>query len=112
MDCQECDGETLCQGCELLALARQASSSGAEIPSVCLDWALRHLDKYQSQEILFSEKIEDLILATIRSTPDSANPDSAAQLGPDSEQLPQTSAAPAPNQSGGSGIQVKINSLK
>ena len=110
MDCQECDGETLCQGCELLALARQASSSGAEIPSVCLDWALRHLDKYQSQEILFSEKIEDLILAMIQ-TPDSAkNPDSAAaHLGSDSEQLPRT---PAPNQSGGAGVQVKINSLK
>ena len=100
MDCQECDGETLCQGCELLALARQASSSGAEVPSVCLDWALQHLDQYQSQEILFSEKIEDLILAMIQ-TPDSAkNPDSAAaaHLGSDSEQLPRT---PAPNQSGG-----------
>ena len=108
MDCEECD-ETLCQGCELLTLARQASSSGAEIPSVCLNWALRHLDKYQSQEILFSEKIEDLILAMIQ-TPDSAkNPDSAAQLGSDSEQLPRT---PAPNQSGGAGAQVKINSLK
>ena len=93
MDCQECDGETLCQGCELLALARQASSSGAEVPSVCLDWALQHLDQYQSQEILFSEKIEDLILAM---TDSAKNPDSAAaHLGSDSEQ------PPAPNQSGG-----------
>ena len=102
MDCQECDGETLCQGCELLTLARQASSSGAEVPSVCLDWALQHLDQYQSQEILFSEKIEDLILAM---TDSAKNPDSAAaaHLGSDSEQ------PPAPNQSGG---QVKINSLK
>ena len=103
MECDGCDVNPLCEGCGLLALARQALSSGADIPTICFDWAFRHLDRFQSQEILFIETPpEDLFLAMIQNMPDSA---AAYAICPPAVSHGDAAGQPSVSQSG-SGIKV------